>query len=175
MSRLPRNLLTLLTIAALATAARAEERPGERLREVVATYWSDLLKTHPIEATLYVGDHRYDDRLNDPSLDTYYGWLNRLKKTRANLDAIDPKTLSTDERIDREILMGMIDDRVALEPFGDQFIPLVQIVRASTDVRSDDLHLVFTQLGEFHPANTAGDVENFTRRLPARFRNWSTD
>ncbi len=167
MSRPPRILVVSLTFVLFLPAVRAEEKPSERLREVIATYWNDLLKTHPIEATLYVGDHKYDDRLNDPSLDTYYGWLNRLKKTREALEAIDPKTLSTDEKIDREVLMGMIDDRVALEPFGDQYIPLVQIVRASTDVRSDDLHLVFTQLGEFHPANTAGDVENFTRRLRA--------
>jgi prolyl oligopeptidase len=151
--------------AASAQAPDASQRPGARLREVVAVYWNDLLKRHPIEATIYVGDHRFDDRLNDPSVAAYNAWLGNLRATRAALDAIDPAGLSTSERLDRAVLLGMIDDRLALERFGDHLIPVVQIARASTDVRADDLHLVFSQLGELHPAATGGDVENFLRRL----------
>ena len=44
-------------------------------------------------------------------------------------------------------------------------MPLAQVWRTATDIHSDDLHLAFAQLGQFHPASTAGDVENFVRRL----------
>lgn len=142
-----------------------EGRPSGALREVIATYWNDFLKRHPLEATLYVGDHRYDDRMNDASPAAYQYWLSKLRETRDALLAIDPKSLAPAEQVDRDVLLGMIDDRLALEKFGEHLTPLVQVVRASTDVHTDDLHLLVSQLGELHPANTAGDVENLTRRL----------
>jgi uncharacterized protein (DUF885 family) len=155
----------LVTLACKAPAQGAQ--PSEDYRRIVAEYWDDLLKRHPIEATLYVGDHRYDDRLDDPSLEAYAAWLAQLRKTHQSLTALDAASLSPDDQIDRRVLMGMIGDRLDLEKFGDHLIPLLQIARASTDVRTDDLHLVFTQLGEFHPAGTAGDVVNFLKRLEA--------
>src|SRR5262249_26658878 len=151
--------------AAFAQAPRPDPRSGARLREVVADYWNVLLRRHPIEASIYVGDHRFDDRPNDPSVAAYTAWLGKLRATRAALDAIDPAGLSAPERVDRTVLLGMIDDRLALERFGDHLIPVVQIARTSTDVRADDLHLVFSQLGELHPAATGGGVEDLLRRL----------
>lgn len=159
-------LVASLAVLFCRTSAQAQ-RPSEEFRRIVAAYWDDLLKRHPIEATLYVGDHRYDDRLNDPSLEAYTAWLAQLKKTYKALETLDAPRLSADDQIDRRVLMGMIRDRLDLEPFGDHLIPLVQIARASTDVRTDDLHLVFPQLGEFQPASTAGDVVNFLKRLEA--------
>ena len=161
-------LLALIPLGAIQAAdPPAGAKPSERLRAVIAAYWDDFLKRHPLEATIYVGDHHYDDRLNDPSLEAYAAWLAQLRKTRLELEAIEPQGLSPSERIDREILAGMIDDRVELEKFGGRLIPVIQLVRASTDVHTDDLHLVFSQLGDFHPASTAGDLENFDRRLHA--------
>jgi prolyl oligopeptidase len=137
----------------------------EQLRAVVAEYWNDLLKRHPIEATIYVGDHRYDDRINDASLAAYQAWIASLRETRKKLAAIEPGGLLPGERIDLEVLTAVIDDRLDLDRFGDHLIPLTQLVRTSTDVHTDDLHLVVSQLGEFQPASTPGDVENFVRRL----------
>ena len=164
-----RQLAILLAVSILSEPVVAAEpaRPGERLRAVIADYWNDLLKRHPLEATIFVGDHRYDDRLNDPSVKAYESWIASLRQTREALAAIGPAGLTPSERVDREVLAGMIDDRLELTRFGDHLIPLTQLARASTDVHSDDLHLVFTQLGDFHPASTAGDVENYVRRLKA--------
>ena len=163
-----RRLVLILVLAVIPFPARADaSSESERFRQIVADYWNDLLRRHPIEATMYVGDHRFDDRLNDPSLEAYATWLNSLRATSKALKALAVEKLTRTERIDREILEGMIQDRLDLERFGDPFIPLVQLVRSSTDVHTDDLHLVFSQLGEFQPAATAGDVEDFVRRLQA--------
>ena len=75
---------------------------------MISSYWNDLLKRHPIEATMFVGDHRYDDRMNDPSLAAFRDWLDSLRKTRQALSEIDPKELNPTERIDRDVLSGMM-------------------------------------------------------------------
>lgn len=159
--------LALSTWFAITAASAEEPYASVQFREVVSAHWNDFLKRHPIEATMYVGDHRYDDRVNDVSLGAYDAWLASLRETRGKLAAIDANALSENERIDRDVLLGVIDDRLDLVPFGDHLIPLTQLVRPTVDVRTEDYHLVFAQLGEFQPAATAGDVENFVRRLRA--------
>jgi prolyl oligopeptidase len=182
--------LTLVALAGAAAPAAAQPDPAARLggrgqergrearpdvnplRAAIDDYWDDLLRRHPLEATVFVGDHRFDDRLNDPSAESYRVWLGRLRQTRIRVESAGagespPREFTPEERIARQVLLEMIDDRLALEPFGDHLIPLTQLLRTPTDVRADDLHLVFAQLGEHHPANTAGDVENYERRLAA--------
>ena len=46
-------------------------------------------------------------------------------------------------------------------------MPLAPIVRYASDLHFADLHLLFAQLGEFHPASTRGDLENYLLRLKA--------
>ena len=163
-------LIVLILIFALPTPgpAGAElELPGQRLREIIAAYWTDLLKTHPLEATVFVGDHRFSDRLDDPSASAYQGWLDRLDSTRKALEAIDPRQLTAEERLDREILLTTLESRLQARQFGDHLVPLAPIVRYASDLHFADLHLLFAQLGEFHPASTRGDLENYLLRLRA--------
>jgi prolyl oligopeptidase len=163
------SLITLIMIGTVATAAGAAgttvEPAGQRLRAAIARYWDDQLQTHPLESTIFIGDHRGDDRLDDPSLNAFRAWLDRLRATRAELAAIDPTDLAPADRIDREILLTMIDGRLEAARFGNQFIPCAPTLRYPTDLHFDDLHLLFSQLGEFQAASTIGDLENFIRRL----------
>jgi len=147
------------------SAGAAGEPAGTRLRAAIARYWEDQLRTHPVEATIFVGDQRHAGHLDDPSLHAFYAWLDRLRATRSELAAIDPAGLTPGERIDREILLKTIDGRLESVPFGDHFVPFAPIVRYATDLHFDDLHLLFAQLGEFQPAATVGDLETFLQRL----------
>ncbi len=83
--------VTLCLIPALARGGDATGPSGQRLREIIAAYWTDLLKTHPLEATIFVGDQRHSDRLDDPSVQAYQHWLDRLKSTRTVLARSSPK------------------------------------------------------------------------------------
>ncbi len=161
------GLISLCVIPTLARGGEATGSSGQRLREIIAAYWTDLLKTHPLEATIFVGDQRFSDRLDDPSVEAYQHWLNRLEATQTSLSAIDPKTLSAEERLDREILRSTIQSRLQANRFGDHLVPLAPIVRYASDLHFPDLHLLFAQLGEFHPASTRGDLENYLLRLKA--------
>ncbi|MGE3818504.1 MAG: DUF885 family protein, partial [Isosphaeraceae bacterium] len=164
-------VVVLLTAPLCQTSALADEP----LRALVDRYWSELLCRHPLEATLFVGDRCNEDRVNDPSVAGYEEWLASLRQIDHELGLIASPWLpgqnirrrSPNEQIDLEVLSGMIRDRLDLARHGDHLIPLSQLLRSPTDVHAEDLHLVFAQLGEFHPAHTAGDVENYLRRLDA--------
>jgi len=158
-------LVAIGPVSAVMGAGAADEPAGDRLRAAIDRYWDDQLRTHPLESTIFVGDRRRDDRLDDPSVDAYRAWLERLRATRAELAAIDAAGLAPAERIDREILLTTIDGRLDALKFGDQFIPFAPIVRYATDLHFDDLHMLFAQLGEFQSTSTVGDLENFVRRL----------
>jgi uncharacterized protein (DUF885 family) len=148
-----------------ASAVDAGEPAGTRLRAAIARYWDDQLRTHPVEATIFVGDQRHAGQLDDPSLVAFQAWLDRLRATRSELAAIEPALLTPGERIDREILLKTIDDRLEAVPFGDHFIPFAPTVRYATDLHFNDLHLLVAQLGEFQPTATSGDLDQFVRRL----------
>src|SRR5262249_25310894 len=123
------------------------------------------LRTHPLEATILVGDHRFSDRIDDPSPEAYEAWLNRLDATRDHLSEINPDSLTPAEKLDREVLLAVVEDRLQAHRFGDHLIPLAPLVRYTSDLHFADLHLLSAQLGEFHPAWTRGDVENYLLRL----------
>jgi prolyl oligopeptidase len=154
-------------ISASSCADDAPKQAGERFREIASAYWTDLLRTHPLEASVFVGDQRFSDRLDDPSVEAYQAWLDRLDSWRDALSDIAPDSLSAEERLDREILLTTIESRLQGQRFGDHLVPLAPIVRYARDLRFADLHLLFAQLGEFQPASTHGDVENYLLRLAA--------
>src|SRR4051812_29557163 len=156
--------IVLAVVVALPAPARAgliggeaAISPSQRLKAIFADYWLDELRSDPLEAT-FVGDHRFDDRLADPSDAAYKARIEKDRRTRAALDRIDPDAFSPDERIDRDVLLTTLDDKLAGERFRDHLIPISQ---------QEGLHLKFAQFVNFHPAATVGDLENYLRRLRA--------
>src|SRR5262249_51374707 len=154
----------LLTTAVLALAPLARagglisgdaaSTPSGKLRALCAAYWDEELRRDPLQAT-YFGEHRYDDRLPDPSVAARTALIARHRATRDATRALDPSALSADERIDREVLLFLLDDLLEGEPYRDFLIPLTQ---------QEGLHLSFAQAVNFHPIGTVGDLENYLRR-----------
>lgn len=133
------------------------ENPSRQLKKLFAEYWDDELRAAPLDAT-FNGDHRYDDRLADLSDAAHEARLKRDRDHRHALEKIDPAKLSADERIDREVLIFNLDDRLEGERFRGRLIPISQ---------QDGIHLQFAQSVNFHPSATVGDLENYVRRLQA--------
>ena len=90
------SLGTLFFLFGVPRASRAADEPppapspSRKLRDLASAYWTDLLRTNPIEATVFVGDHRFNDRLDDPSPEAYQAWLDRIDTFRGELGEIDP-------------------------------------------------------------------------------------
>ena len=86
--------------------------PDERLRELSESYWESLLETNPTMATL-LGDHRFDDRLEDLSAEAEADLRARLCSVLDRLAAFDPARLDTDDLVTRGQLAGEAEDAVA--------------------------------------------------------------
>ncbi|WP_406697076.1 DUF885 domain-containing protein [Singulisphaera sp. Ch08] len=133
------------------------DNPSRQLKTLFAEFWDDELRLAPLEAT-FLGDHRYDDRLADLSEAAHEARVKRDRDHRQALGKIDPEKLTATERIDREVLLFTLDDRIEGEYFRGRLIPISQ---------QDGIHLQFAQSVNFHPSATVGDLENYVRRLHA--------
>lgn len=160
---LPRFCVTTALLLTFATArahagfisGEASNDPGRQLQAIFVDYWTEFLKADPLEAT-FVGDHRFDDRLADPSEPAHQALVGRKRAIRTALEKIDTAKLSASDRIDREVLIATLDDELDGERFRGYLIPMTQ---------QEGLHLKFAQSVNFHPMSTRGDVGNYVQRL----------
>jgi len=124
--------------------------PDETLRSMAEEYWEAVLEASPSTATL-LGDHRYDDRLEDLSAEAERALGERWASIRGRLAEIDPGGLDVDELVTAGLLAAELDDAMAsidqrlLELQSDQMtgfhIELLQAVpvMAAPDEESGDM------------------------------------
>jgi len=77
---------------------------NEALDRLGRDYWDYTLELNPSQA-LMLGDHRFDDKAEDASLEAENEAIRRRREFAAAAEAIDPDTLTADERISREVLI----------------------------------------------------------------------
>ena len=77
--------------------------------DIAATFLDELFELRPEFATAS-GDHRFDGRWPDLSEAGRRACLAFVDRWRNVLVSIEPGALSTDERIDRDILLGELDE-----------------------------------------------------------------
>ncbi len=97
--------LLIITVGLILTvfSCTGSEKMDNRFEELANQYIETLIQQSPEWAT-WLGDHRFDHRLNDYSLD---GILEDLKFSRDYLDSlstIDPSELSQSNQIDYQIM-----------------------------------------------------------------------
>ncbi len=77
---------------------------NEDLARLGDEYWEYRLEVSPTTAFL-LGDHRHDDRHEDLSHEAEDARIGRLHAFATRAAAIDPETLSDDERVSRDVLV----------------------------------------------------------------------
>lgn len=77
---------------------------NEELRTLGEEYWEYTLETNPTQAMM-LGDHRFDDKVEDASREAEDEQIARLRDFAARAETIDPDGLTKDERVTREVLM----------------------------------------------------------------------
>jgi uncharacterized protein (DUF885 family) len=92
----------------LGAAACTSSTQPETFAAFVDRYLDDFARRHPSIASGN-GLHQHDDRLEDFSAAGVADEIAALKAHRATLDAFPDSTLTPDERVDRTILLGVID------------------------------------------------------------------
>jgi len=82
------------------------------LRDLADRYWEARLEASPLFAT-FLGDHRYDDRVDDLSTEADHAqrtaWLGLL----AEAEAVDPGDLDETDRVTRQLLVEELVDAIA--------------------------------------------------------------
>ena len=85
---------------------------AEELRDVADAYWELTLESHPVFASM-VGDHRFDDRVDDLSAEGAAHRRSRVGELRERALRIDGTALDAEDRATRSLLLGELDDQLA--------------------------------------------------------------
>ena len=108
------TLLTACMLAISATTAMGQQTEEIKLETWFKGYIEQVMVDEPMTATR-LGDHRFDDRLEDLSPDARLMRLNRDKKALADLpQAVIYKSLKRSSQVDYEILSRYLESRIWL-------------------------------------------------------------
>ena len=160
-------VLSILAGLSSALPALSQTNDADRqARALFAEYWEWVLREYPDSATLYFGDHRYDDKLRDESAAAVIGRNAALATFRDRTNQIDPAKLSPQERVSMYVLQFRLDASLAVNkghgplPFGvfDSWAPVNQM---------GGLHLDLPQLATAARFQSVGDYEAWLKRLEA--------
>ena len=95
-----------------APPAMASQQTADARFKAVADGWLDgWMRLNPVSAT-QLGDHRFDDRIDDLSADGRARLVDFSRKTLASLDAIDTKALSRENQVDALILRNQLESDI---------------------------------------------------------------
>lgn len=107
-----RHAVSFLALLAFSAIAHADVKEEQKLETWFRNYLETVMQQEPMMATR-LGDHRYDDRLEDLSADARRSRLDRDKKALAELpQAVDYKSLSRPAQVDFEILKSYLEARI---------------------------------------------------------------
>src|SRR5947209_16064826 len=96
-------LLIGLMWVAPASSGKADDSEDAKLAAKFQAFLDEEFRQRPSEATR-LGDHRFDDRLDDLSPKARAAWVERWKTTLADLEkTIDRKRLTRSSQIDLDI------------------------------------------------------------------------
>ena len=130
--------------------------PDQPLRDLAEEFWDTLLEAYPSTATL-LGDHRFDDRLEDLSPEAEQAQREQWVSIRERLSEIDVDRLEADDLVTRSELDSMLDDAVAA------------IDQRLIELRSDQMTGFHIELLQSVPVMAAPD-KGSAEMLVERFR-----
>jgi uncharacterized protein (DUF885 family) len=156
-----------LTLCTSLPEARAQSAaPAAQASSLFEDYWEWVLREYPDAAGLFFGDHRYNDRLRDESIEAVRRRNAGYAAFQQRAAAIDAAQLSPQDRISLRILRERLNaTQVVVKASGamqanavDAWAPITQM---------SGFHLMLPQLGEASPFNSTRDYEAWLKRLDA--------
>jgi uncharacterized protein (DUF885 family) len=117
-------------------------------------YWEFILKENPTFAT-YLGEHRYDNWLEDVSAEAYEKRIEKLRKFLAELTGFKKPT-NGEDRLNYDLFKR----ELALQIEGAKYQPYLLPITQQTGP-----HIDLPQLVTYHPFKTLQDYVNYVSRL----------
>ncbi|MEO5965629.1 MAG: DUF885 domain-containing protein [Candidatus Limnocylindrales bacterium] len=137
------------------TDSSRQSTPMDRIADA---FWDETLRQSPTSATAY-GDHRYDDRLEDPTAVGRAEVRDAAERAWADARAIPEDGLATEDRITRDILRVIAELAVEADDL------TVHEIRAVDQINGPQTLL--QQLTVFQRADTPERLEAWLTRLRA--------
>src|SRR5262249_32946534 len=136
------GLLSMLTIASGLRAAEPDSPEDVKLERFFRAYLDRAFRDQPLMATR-LGDHRFDDSLDDLSPQARESYVGRDRKALAELPSrVDYTKLSRSAQIDYEILRHHLTREVWL---AEHFRPFEDDPRIYGDYLTECVYLLLTQ------------------------------
>ncbi|MGH9225585.1 MAG: DUF885 domain-containing protein [Acidimicrobiales bacterium] len=126
------------------------------LRALADEYWDVVLEHNPTSATI-LGDHRFDDRIEDFSEAGQAEQRSRLASLLDRVSAVDPASLAGDDRITYGQLVSELRDGMTM------------IDRRLVELESDQMTGFHVALLQSVPVTSAPDADS-AQRMVERFR-----
>jgi len=124
------------------------------LNRLYEDYWEFFLKENPTFAT-YLGDHRYDNWLEDVSSEAYEQRIDQFRKFLAELKAFKKPASREDQ-----LSYNLFKRELALQIEGAKYHPYLLPITQQTGP-----HIDLPQLTTFHPFKTLQNYVNYISRL----------
>ncbi len=102
------------------------EANRKALNDLFEEYWQATLEHSP-EFASWLGDKRYNDRIDDYSVKAENDWLEREESFMMRLAAIDTAGLTDQEKISRDLLLRQFADDAEAAQFKEWEMPLNQL------------------------------------------------
>ena len=134
--------------------ATSQHDAAASLNHLYEDYWEFILHESPTYAT-YLGDHRYDNRLDDVSADAYHKRIDRLREYLGQLRSLRRPTGQADR-----LNYDLFQRELALQIEGAKYEPYLTPISQQTGP-----HIDLPQLITFHPYKTRQDFDNYISRL----------
>jgi uncharacterized protein (DUF885 family) len=130
---------------------------NRRLQKYLKEYWEFILRHNPTFAT-YIGDHRYDDALEDLSEESASAQIDYFKDLSARIGKIDKTSLTRENTLNQKLIQRTLSNHIRMYRFKTRFMALDHLRGP---------HIDFPQIIEFHPFKTRRDIEHYISRLHA--------
>ena len=106
------TIIGAFSILTATAPAFAQQMADDKLNSFFKNYLEEYFRQQPLQATS-LGDHRFDDQLDDISQKARDGWLTRARGTLKELTRqVDYKKLSRDGQIDFEIFQHNLQTQI---------------------------------------------------------------
>ena len=148
-----------------AADAPAAKPAAVQLQELSAEYWQWSLQEGPEYATI-LGEHAFDDRLQDISDDGRARQTAAEKAFLARAEALDAATLSVQEALTRELLIQTLKESLEAEAFAFHTFDVDQLDGPQSGGFA-------TLMRKHHPRATVKDIQNLVARYNA-LEPWMT-
>jgi uncharacterized protein (DUF885 family) len=139
----------------LAQSAQSLEQRLKTLQNRLNEQWEYTLSTQPEFASI-IGDKRYNDRLSDFSQKAIDRDSKQTRDFLAKFEAIDTTGFPSQERLNRDLMVRNLRERIAGSKFKEWEMPVTQFIGAHIDLPQLVTSLSFV---------TVKDYEDYIARL----------